>query len=338
MSDIEKYDPQSLPQDYPSQGYPFYEPEPESTGPSFGDLVRMVLRRWYIILLIAMLGWSAGIPAVWYLVEEMYYAEGAIRVKPILTNIITGNPDRGEISNYQMYMNTQAELIRRDVILRRVEDTLRNEQLSVFPPGSNPTRVLRSLLENGTISVNPGKNTILLKISMKYPIEAEAEQVVNAFLTSYMVVDQANEAKRGGQKSRILEESKIEFQVEITRLQEDIKKLRKEYGMDDLTIQQGMFLAREGRLREEITTLEIKKIYLDAQLEFLKNVQSDTISASDLVTMRNNYINADLELQSLHKELSEEQKTLRRNRQLLFSPHPLSISLHFPNHLTAIAI
>ena len=322
MGKIEKFDHQPLPQDYYYQERPLFEDESINTGPSLGNLLRMVLRRWYIILLVTLVGWSAGIPAVWYLVKETYFTEGAILVKPILTNIITGDPDKGEISNYQVYMNTQAELIRRDIILERVEYSLRNEQLNLFPPGSNPMRVLRSLLENKVIIVNQKKGTYLLKILMSYPNAAEAEKVVNAFLNSYMAVDMASEAKGGGDKLNTLSDLKKDLQLEIAMLQKQIKEKSQEYGMDDLTSRRELYLAKVAVLRQQITTLEMEEIHLTSQVDFLHEVQSDTISASDLVTLRSDYINADLELQKYFIDIAEEEKSLIRDSILLTEAHP----------------
>ena len=45
-----------------------------------------------------------GIPSIWFMIEPLYTVTGAIKVEPILENILTGEADRGEISNYQNFM------------------------------------------------------------------------------------------------------------------------------------------------------------------------------------------------------------------------------------------
>lgn len=322
MSDIEKFEPQTFTQDYGYQDYPYADSESEKSGPSFGQLFGSIMRRWYLIVLVLIIGCGIGVPAVWYNIKPTYFSEGAILVKPILTNIITGDPDKGEISNYQIYMNTQAELIKRDAILQRVEYALRDEQLSLFPPGSKPMSVLQSLFENETLLVSPEKNTNFLKIAMNHPEALVAEKVVNAFINSYMSVNMANEAKGGGEKINQLEQLKKGYKQDIERLQKQIKVLSKQYGMDDLTSRQELYLAKVEVLREKITGLEMEEIYLDSRVNFLNKVQSDTIPTSELISARKEYISADLELQNLIKDVTEEENALIRDQQLLTDTHP----------------
>ena len=53
---------------------------------------------------------GAGLPAVWFHVKPVYNVTGAIRVKPDEQDIVTGD-NVGEISNYEGFMNTQAEKV-----------------------------------------------------------------------------------------------------------------------------------------------------------------------------------------------------------------------------------
>ena len=106
MNDLEKYEGQVIEQ------RPLNFEMPSESGPqTASSLIIAILRRWYIVLLVVFIMLAIGIPAIWFSVEPLYEVTGAIRVAPILTNIITGEADRGEISNYQSFMNTEAEMI-----------------------------------------------------------------------------------------------------------------------------------------------------------------------------------------------------------------------------------
>ena len=103
MNELEKYHGQAAGQEIVNLQIP---PEQESEATS--DLVAGVLRRWYIVLLIFLLVCGSGLPAVWFMVKPVNEVTGAIRVAPILADIRSGEQDRGEISNYESFMNTQA--------------------------------------------------------------------------------------------------------------------------------------------------------------------------------------------------------------------------------------
>ena len=86
MNDLEKYHDNDR---VIEQKVVSFEPPPEPGGEDTSNLINGVLRRWYIVLLIFFVMCAIGIPAIWRLVTPLYNVTGAIRVVPIITNIIT---------------------------------------------------------------------------------------------------------------------------------------------------------------------------------------------------------------------------------------------------------
>ncbi len=90
MDTLEKYSAQIIePRSAPFEVIP----EPHTQGTS--DLIRGVLRRWYIAALVFVVMCGLGIPAIWLSIEPLYSVTGAIRVAPIVTNILGGVADQG---------------------------------------------------------------------------------------------------------------------------------------------------------------------------------------------------------------------------------------------------
>ena len=125
MNTIEKHRKQQSMQDYT-----YLEASVAPGADSSTSLIKPILRRWYIVLITSLLICAIGIPAIWFLIEPLYIVTGAIRVAPILPNILTGEADRGEISNYQSFMNTQAEMLTSNRVVQRVADDLADKNLS----------------------------------------------------------------------------------------------------------------------------------------------------------------------------------------------------------------
>jgi len=110
MSDLEKYldrvighrsndsEAPQMPMQMPSP----IEPE-DDVEPTLNIGVAL-LRRWYIVLLTLVMICSVGVPCVWLFIKRSYVVTGVIQVKPIISNIITGQDDRGGISNYADFM------------------------------------------------------------------------------------------------------------------------------------------------------------------------------------------------------------------------------------------
>src|SRR4030042_462951 len=105
---------------------------PEQSDEGTSDMVAGILRRWFIVLLIFLMVCGIGLPAIWLKVKPAYNVTGAIRVAPILADILSGEQDRGEISNYESFNNTQAEKITSNTVVQRVADDLVDKNLSFF--------------------------------------------------------------------------------------------------------------------------------------------------------------------------------------------------------------
>ncbi|MHC4748931.1 MAG: GumC domain-containing protein, partial [Planctomycetota bacterium] len=130
MNDSKKHQDQVIGQEIIT-----FQPPPEPGSESATHLVAGILRRWYIVLPIFFIVCLVGLLAVWILIEPVYDVRGAIRVAPVLADILSGEADPGEISNYLSFMNTQAELITSNEVVQRVADGLVDKNLSFFESG-----------------------------------------------------------------------------------------------------------------------------------------------------------------------------------------------------------
>ena len=113
------------------EGTPVVQPANSS-----GSVLTAVMRRWKLVLFTFFFVCALTIPVIWLFVEPTFNITGAIRVAPILTNILSGEIDRGEISNYQNFMNTQALMITSGKVVERVADDLADKDLDFFREAS----------------------------------------------------------------------------------------------------------------------------------------------------------------------------------------------------------
>jgi len=99
MNNLEKYLDQVI-----EQKPVVYEAPPEpSQEEAQPNILKGVLRRWYIVFFVFIVVCGAGLPAIWFLIEPRYVVTGAIHIAPLQSSILTGQPDRGEISDYDNY-------------------------------------------------------------------------------------------------------------------------------------------------------------------------------------------------------------------------------------------
>ncbi len=335
MNDLEKYHVQVI-ESRPTN----FEMPPESNGETTSGLIVAILRRWYIVLLVFFIICSVGVPAIWFSIEPFYEATGAIRVAPILPHILTDEADRGEISNYQSFMNTQAEMITSNQVVQRVADDLAGRNLSFFEneatgfltkfkqtlmntktkPG--PAGILKGAISDGVIEAVADRWTELIKITMKSTNPEEAEQVVNAFIRAYMAVEVSSSAQGQDRKLAILENERKVLVEKLQRQRETIHQLAQEYGTVTLDGRQDMMLQRVASLLAELTKVEAHRINLEAQIQLLEQTKEQAILPEELLKMRQEYIKEDPMVNVLTENIAQLDQALIVAKQTLAPTNP----------------
>jgi len=357
MSDLEKYRNNVI-EHRPAD----YETPPESDSHSTSNLIMGVLRRWYIVLLMFFVMCAVGIPAIWFLIKPLYSVSGAIRVVPILPNILTGEADKGEISNYDNFMNTQAQMITSSRVVQRVATDLADKNLTFFEDEATrlvtrlkqrlkniktkpePASILKQAISDGIISSTAGRRTELIMVTMKSTNAAEAKQIVDAFISTYMDVEGNVSTQDQNRQLTVLEDEHDMLAARLKSQREKISSLAQEFGskspntFDKL---QEIKLERVGMLLNEVTKWEANRIHLEAQVEVLKNrlespdanEEEQPVERDELATevaqatdqndlTRRSYVNADPTLNTFMANLTQLEQELIVARQILTPTNP----------------
>ena len=316
----------------------------EATEDSQGDgtlnLTFAVLRRWYIVLLVFVLLCAAGAPLIWLYIKPVYTVTGSIHVAPILKNIITGQVDRGDISNYRNFMRTQAEMIAGPKALQKVADQLadkdlkflRNgdpellaklkEKLSIDAAKPDVLARLRRSIYKQVITIVPDSESELIKVSMKSTNPDEAATVVNAFIDAYMAVEVSASAQAQERNLSLLEDQRKTLAEKLQNRHNAIRQLAQEYGTTNLVSRQDMRLSRVTALLAELTKLEAQRISLETQVELLKKSKEQVIPPEELLKMKSQYINSDPTVAELTTKVVQLDQELVIARQTLAPANP----------------
>jgi len=203
-------------------------PEPTSESPK---LAAGILRRWYIAFMVFVLGCGLGLPAIWFLIKPVHVVTGQIRVAPILVDIMTDARDKGDISDYESFMNTQAEMVTSSRVVQRVADNLKGRDLAIFrnEPTNlisklkqklnttnikpEPAWLLKRALINKTIVVDAPRGSELLEITMYTTEDNEAMQIVDAFINAYMEIGVNSSTQDEDKKLATLEDERKKWKV-----------------------------------------------------------------------------------------------------------------------------
>ncbi len=318
-----------------------FVPEDDTGGEAGSNLVAAILRRWYVVLIVFIAAFSLAIPAIWFVIKPTYSVTGAIHVAPILANMLTGEADRGEISNYQSFVNTQAAMITSDQVVQRVADILTGKNLSFFedkpvgriaaikekifarPRGTDYAAKLKAANRNGITRVEPGNRTELIKITVTCQKPEEGKQIVDAFITAYMSVEGLKSIEGENRKLSVLESERRSLAERMQSQHEAIRQLAQEYGTDTLDGRQDMMLQRVASLLTELTRVESEKMMLEAELQQLDRQRDGALVSDDVLQKRNEYINEDLTVQELTRHIVELEQDHIAVKQTLAPANPV---------------
>lgn len=319
-----------------------FESSPESYGESTSNLMQGILRRWPIVFLVFILICTIGIPAILFLIEPLYTVTGAITVEPILENILTGEGDRGHISNYQNFMNTQAILITSNQIVQGAADYLVDKNLSFFKDGPGdpiskikqklgytktkpePAAILKQAITSGIITVAPANRTELITINMKSSEPKEAQRIVNAFIDSYMDVKRRGLTSEQGSRLGQLKTERQNLDDALIGHRNKIRLKAQPYGtttpadVNDILQRQ-----RIPFLYAELTRLESRRINLNTQVELLDKYPEQGIEPEEMLRIRNEYINSNPAVHELTRTIIQLERELIMAQQNLSVENPI---------------
>ncbi len=313
---------------------------PEPSSANSPELIKGILRRWYIVFLVFFIMCTIGLPAIWLLIEPFNIVTGAIRVAPILTNVITGEADHGEISNYQMFMQTQAEIMLSEPVLQRVADDLTNKNLSFFDnesedlatklsqklksneAKSDELTTLKRAISKGIIDLAPARQTELIKLTMKSKKPEEAKQIVDTFIKDYMAVEVTSTAQDRDRNLNFLEDERKVLAEKLQSRHKQITELASEYGTTNLISRQDTKWQRINTLLSELTKIEALRISLESQHQFIEEANKPSFEPEALLRMQNEYIKSDPMIQELTKKITDTEQELIVAKQMLKSRNP----------------
>jgi capsular exopolysaccharide synthesis family protein len=325
---------------------PVYLPPPHTPhSEPTANLISGVLRRWYIAAAIFLLVCAIGLPVIWLSIQPIYSVTGAIRVAPILTNILSGEADRGEISNYQNFVNTQAQMVTSPQVVEIVADYLVVEKklkLSFFEPKTTglvpklnhllkttetnpePANILKQAILNQVITATADRSSELIKVTMKSPNPTEAEQIVNAFISKYKDYQGFISAQVDDNKLKVLKTEQLNLATDLEIQRTKIADQAQEYGTTTLAGRYDMKLQRVASLLAELTKMEARRLYLEAQVKVLELTKEESISTQELLKLREEYVNSDPAVKllvatiiQLEQELIVANQTLTSNNSEL---------------------
>jgi len=335
MNNLEKYLDQVI-----EQRPVVYESPSEPQEQPTTNFLESVRKRWSIVLLTTVALCALAVPPIWLLAEPRYVVQGAVHVAPSVPGILTDEPDRGGITSYRDFVNTQAAVLLSSPVLQRIADDLTGQNLSLFS-GKPQTRlekllaiiartqrpgdsvaVLKNAVADNIISAGSIPYTELIAVTMKSGNYREAIKIVDSFLRNYQAMYGSLSSREDNENLRVLEGEQAELLGRIQRQRQEMRKLAEEYGTTALDSRQDMEMRRTTALLTELTGLEARRISFEARISLLEQTEKASMSPDQVIAARQEYVNADTRITQLEQSVVEMERELLMAQQTLMPGNP----------------
>jgi len=315
MDELQRYQPQPLGQEVVQ-----FEGPVEDQSDSTMNLAAAILRRWPVLVATFVVVCAVGVPAIWFLVEKKYDTEGAIQISPVESPILFETEER--LPNYQNFMNTQAQLFRRNNVLNQVADELADMDIVFFRDTGDLVLALREAILDGVIIIEPERNTELIKIKMTTQYPEQAEKVIDALIRAYKARAVTDEVKGEDQTLAILDEERRSLEDQKQRQRDELRQLAQEFGSTELTSRQEMMLQQVTSLRNELINVNIRRISLETQIQVQEGGLQEVATPGSLIERQNAIVNSDPIIQALTNSIMQYEELIVVGQQTMTPGNP----------------
>jgi len=264
--------------------YPIAVPEPggaDDRRQTRPFSLRLLLRFKWTILLVFVLSAPLGVLLVQTLFVPQYTATALLEVYSVVPRLVIETDETGPITQYERYVQTQADIMRSLPVLERVLERKDVRQTAWYdePPallerwtGRVPQRVERLV---NAVTAAPRKRTELLELSVTTKKPVDSAVLANAVLDEYLKYARERFSEKDRALFDALSDEQKKVAAEIAFLEQVVADTRRELlspSPDDLIAQR--------RIRLDQYEAELRRLELDIDVAQQELAELEATAAS----------------------------------------------------------
>lgn len=241
------------------------------------SLIQVMWRSRWILLVAVVLFLAIGLVYITK-ATPIYMSTSRIYVEQSGPKIMTETAD-GVMTQSKNYLYTQAELLKSTPILAAALDTPGIRPLQTFADIDNPAGYLKK-----TLDTQVGKKDDIISISFNSPYPAEAAQIVNAIVDSYITYHSTRKKSTAGEVLKILQSEKTRRSEELNTKLTAMMDFKKDNVALAFESKQGnVVIERLERLSTVLTEAQLATIESKSAYESTKEMVSDPAKLRQLI-------------------------------------------------------
>ena len=292
---------------------------PPAVGTMSESLVQIIWQRRWIVLLTTVVVLAA---AFVYLAKAtpIFTSTSRVYVEQSGPKIIT-DIEKGIMTQSKNYLYTQAELLKSTPILAAALDVAGIRQMKTFANVDNQIGYLKK-----TLDVGVGKKDDIISVSFDSPWPAEAAQLINEVVDSYVTYHSTRKRSTSAEVLKILQSEKAKRGKELTEKLKATMDFKRENIALALENQRGnIILQRLERLSTVLTEAQLATIESKSIYESTKAMVSDPAGLKQFIDAQRAkgiYISTGSEKAALKSKLDQLELSLADLLRQVTSDHP----------------
>lgn len=291
--------------------------------------LRLLLRfKWTILLVFVVLA-PLGVMLVRAVFVPEYTATALVEIFSAVPRLVVETDETGPITQYERYVQTQADIMRSQPVLQRVLERKDVQQTAWFdePPslidtwtGSTPQRIERLAK---AAEAMPRKRTELLELSVTTRTPADSALLANALLDEYLRFARERFSEKDRALFDALNDEQKKVAAEIGFLEQVVAETRRELlspSPDDLIAQ------RRIRLDQYEADLRRLELDMDVARQELGELQVGSSQPSEAAAPAARY-QADPEWRRLYGQWKDTEQRLNTASMQFGESHPTMVRL-----------
>jgi capsular exopolysaccharide synthesis family protein len=291
--------------------------------------LRLLLRfKWTILLVFVVLA-PLGVVLVRAVFVPEYTATALVEIFSVVPRLVVETDETGPITQYERYVQTQADIMRSQPVLQRVLERKDVQQTAWFdePPslidtwtGNTPQRIERLAK---AAEAMPRKRTELLELSVTTRTPADSALLANALLDEYLRFARERFSEKDRALFDALNDEQKKVAAEIGFLEQVVAETRRELlspSPDDLIAQ------RRIRLDQYEADLRRLELDMDVARQELGELEVGSSQPSEAAAPAARY-QADAEWRRLYGQWKDTEQRLNTASMQFGESHPTMVRL-----------
>lgn len=253
----------------------------------------IIKRKWWILVTVLVIFSLATIRTL--MTVPLYQATSKIAIYPEPSNALgfKDGPETSQFDDYEVSLETQAAILRSDVLAMTVIEAMRLDENPRFSSPSQLIEPRSSAIRISNMAPDPAKiagllgtfhrglkvqiipNSRLMQITYTHPDPKLASEIANGLVKTFIEQNFKSKYESVTQTSEWLSKELLDLQMKVETSQEKLVRYQRDHSILGIDEKQNIVMAKLDELNKELTAAQTDRIEKESNYKFATSGDPD---------------------------------------------------------------